>query len=108
MGARLIVAPFDDEMARVAFDAFRHFGKGQAHPAQLNIVDRAVYALARVRSTLLLFKGDDFARTHIASAPRLMVENSETRECSSKEGFIAHWGIASRFRALHHRATAKQ
>jgi hypothetical protein len=31
--------PFDNEMAKAAFDAFRRFGKGQAHPAQLNIVD---------------------------------------------------------------------
>jgi ribonuclease VapC len=66
--AGIVVAPFDDEMARVAFDAFRRFGKGQGHPAQLNIVDCAVYALAKVRSQPLLFKGDDFARTDIPSA----------------------------------------
>ena len=33
-----------------AFDAFRRFGKGQGHPAQLNIADCAVYALAKARS----------------------------------------------------------
>jgi ribonuclease VapC len=44
--AGIVVVPFDDEMARAAFDAFRRFGKGQGHRAQLNIVDCAVYALA--------------------------------------------------------------
>jgi ribonuclease VapC len=66
--AGIVVVPFDDEMATVAFDAFRRFGKGQVHPAQLNIVDCAVYALAKVRSQPLLFKGDDFKRTDIESA----------------------------------------
>jgi ribonuclease VapC len=55
-------------MVREAFDAFRRFGKGQGHPAQLNLVDCAVYALAKVRAQPLLFKGDDFARTDIPSA----------------------------------------
>lgn len=43
--AGIVVVPFDDEMARAAFDAFRRYGKGQGHPAQLNIVDCAIYAL---------------------------------------------------------------
>ena len=66
--AGIVVVPFDDEMARAAFDAFRRFGKGQGHAVQLNIVDCAVYALAKVRSQPLLFKGDDFDRTDIDSA----------------------------------------
>ena len=66
--AGIVVVPFDDETARVAFDAFRRFGKGQGHPAQLNIVDCAVYALAKSRSQPLLFKGDDFVRTDILPA----------------------------------------
>jgi ribonuclease VapC len=66
--AGIVVAPFDDEMARAAFDAFRRFGKGQGHQAQLNIVDCAVYALAKARSQPLLFKGGDFDRTDIHSA----------------------------------------
>jgi ribonuclease VapC len=66
--AGVAIVPFDDELTTVAFDAFRRFGKGQAHPAQLNIVDCAVYALAKARSQPLLFKGDDFNRTDIASA----------------------------------------
>ena len=66
--AGIVVVPFDDEMARAAFDAFRRFGKGQGHPAQLNITDCAVYALAKARSQPLLFKGGDFDRTDILSA----------------------------------------
>jgi ribonuclease VapC len=66
--AGIAVVPFDDEMAAAAFVAFRRFGKGQGHPAQLNIVDCAVYALAKARSQPLLFKGGDFDRTDIQSA----------------------------------------
>jgi ribonuclease VapC len=66
--AGIVVVPFDDEMARAAYDAFRRYGKGQGQPAQLNIVDCAVYALARVRSQPLLYKGGDFDRTDIRSA----------------------------------------
>jgi ribonuclease VapC len=66
--AGVVVVPFDDEMARAAFDAFRRFGKGQGHPARLNIVDCAVYALAKARSQPLLFKGGDFDQTDIQSA----------------------------------------
>jgi ribonuclease VapC len=47
---------------------FRRFGKGQGHTAQLNIIDCAVYALAKIRSQPLLFKGGDFDRTDIRSA----------------------------------------
>ena len=64
----IVVVPFDGEMAKAAFDAFRRFGKGQGHPAQLNIVDCAVYAPAKARSQPLLFKGGDFDRTDVQSA----------------------------------------
>src|SRR6266699_2172172 len=45
--AGIAVVPFDEGMAMAAFDAFRRFGKRQGHPAQLNIIDCAVYALAK-------------------------------------------------------------
>jgi ribonuclease VapC len=64
----IVVVPFDDELARAAFDTFRRFGKGQGHPAQLNIVDCAVYAPAKARSQPLLFKGGDFDRTDVHAA----------------------------------------
>jgi ribonuclease VapC len=64
----IVVVPFDMEMAKAAFDAFRQFGKGQGNPAQLNIIDCAVYARAKTRSQPLLFKGGDFDQTDIESA----------------------------------------
>ena len=68
--AGIVVVPFDDETAKTAFEAFRRFRKGQGHPAQLNIIDCAVYALAKDRTQPLLFKGDDFGRTDIVPAWR--------------------------------------
>jgi ribonuclease VapC len=66
--AGIVVMSFDQEMANAAHDAFRRFGKGQGHPAQLNIVDCAAFALAKARSQPLLFKGSDFARTDVLAA----------------------------------------
>jgi ribonuclease VapC len=66
--AGIVVVSFDDDMAKAAFAAYRRFGKGQGHPAQLNIVDCAAYALAQARSQPLLFKGADFARTDVLAA----------------------------------------
>lgn len=63
--AGVLVVPFDDVQAGMAFDAFRQYGKGQGHPAGLNIVDCAGYALAKTRGEPLLFKGSDFASTDI-------------------------------------------
>src|SRR3954452_15084543 len=65
--AGIVVVPFDADMAKGAFEAFQRFGKGGGHPAQLNIVDCAVYALAKARSQPLLFKGADFAKTDIVA-----------------------------------------
>ncbi|HEX8664120.1 MAG TPA: type II toxin-antitoxin system VapC family toxin [Beijerinckiaceae bacterium] len=53
--------------ARLAADAFAHFGKGR-HPAGLNYGDCFAYALAKALNAPLLYKGGDFARTDVASA----------------------------------------
>jgi ribonuclease VapC len=66
--AAITVAPFDQNLAVLAFDAFRLYGKGQGHPAQLNIIDCAAYALAKSLGEPLLFKGGDFAKTDILPA----------------------------------------
>ena len=66
--AGVVVVPLDDSMADEAFAAFRRFGKGRGHPAQLNIIDCVAYALAKYRGEALLFKGNDFATTDIESA----------------------------------------
>lgn len=51
-----------------AYAAFVAFGKGSGHAAGLNFGDVFSYALAKVRHLPLLFKGDDFSQTDIASA----------------------------------------
>jgi len=66
--APIVIVPFDEVLAEAAFGAYRTYGKGQGHPAQLNIIDCAAYALARARGLPLLFKGDDFGRTDVIPA----------------------------------------
>ena len=64
----ILIEPFDDDAAVLAYQAYRTFGKGTGHPARLNLGDCAAYALARFTGLPLLFKGNDFAATDIASA----------------------------------------
>lgn len=61
------VIPVDDASADLAAEAFSRFGKGR-HPAGLNFGDCFAYALAKRYAVPLLFKGNDFSRTDIASA----------------------------------------
>ena len=61
------VVPFTADQAELASDAFRRWGKGR-HPAGLNFGDVFAYALAESTGEPLLFQGNDFARTNIASA----------------------------------------
>jgi ribonuclease VapC len=65
--AEIDIVAIDSTHADLACEAFRRFGKGR-HPAALNIGDCFAYALARATGEPLLYKGDDFARTDIASA----------------------------------------
>lgn len=62
-----LVAPGTAEMD-AAYAAFVAYGKGSGHPAGLNFGDVFSYALAKVRGLALLYKGNDFAQTDIASA----------------------------------------
>lgn len=61
-----VVMPFDERQVRLADIAFQRYGKGQGHPAQLNLGDCAVYALAKAVGEPLLFVGNDFSQTDIA------------------------------------------
>ncbi len=56
----------DATVARIARVAFLRFGKGR-HPSRLNFGDCASYALAKAYAAPLLFKGEDFVHTDIAS-----------------------------------------
>lgn len=64
---RIAVVPVTAEQADLAREAYRRFGK-RRHPAGLNFGDCFSYALARALDEPLLFVGDDFARTDVASA----------------------------------------
>jgi ribonuclease VapC len=57
---------FDQEQALLAREAYRLFGKGR-HPAALNFGDCCTYALASTLGEPILYKGDDFSQTDIAS-----------------------------------------
>lgn len=63
--ANLIIEPVDEAQARIARDAYRDFGKGSGHPAQLNFGDCFAYALAKSSGQRLLYKGQDFIHTDI-------------------------------------------
>lgn len=62
------IIPFTLEQARMAFEAFKRFGKGRGTRASLNYGDCFVYALAKDIGAPVLFKGDDFARTDVEPA----------------------------------------
>jgi len=66
--ARLVIEPVTEAQARIAREAYRDFGRGSGHPANLNFGDCFAYALAKARNEPLLFKGDDFAHTDITPA----------------------------------------
>ena len=61
------LVPLDEEQLWIAAEAYVNYGKGRGHPAQLNFGDTFAYALASVRVLPLLYKGEDFARTDIAT-----------------------------------------
>jgi ribonuclease VapC len=65
---RIEVIPLTESHAAYARRAFRRYGKGQGHPAQLNFGDCFAYALARATGEPLLFKGGDFSKTDIEAA----------------------------------------
>lgn len=65
---KIVVEPFTPEQAQIARQAYRDYGKGSGHRAQLNFGDCFSYALARVKREPLLFKGDDFVHTDVRPA----------------------------------------
>lgn len=67
-GMRAEVVPLTAAQTAIARQAHRDYGKGSGHPARLNLGDCFAYALAKERHEPLLYVGDDFARTDIASA----------------------------------------
>lgn len=66
--AGIVVETVTEEQVRVGRAAYRDFGKGSGHPAQLNYGDCFAYALAKTTGEPLLFKGNDFIHTDIRPA----------------------------------------
>lgn len=66
--ASLVIEPVTEDQARFARAAYRAYGKGSGHPAQLNFGDCFAYGLAKSTGEPVLFKGDDFSWTDIPSA----------------------------------------
>lgn len=64
----IAVAEVSPRVGDIAFDAYRHYGRGTGHPAALNYGDCFSYALARQMDAPLLYKGNDFAQTDIRPA----------------------------------------
>ena len=65
--AGISIEPVTAAHAKIAREAYRDFGKGSSHPAKLNFGDCFAYALAKETDEPLLFKGNDFSQTDIAS-----------------------------------------
>ena len=66
--AELVIEPVTEAHARLAREAYRDYGKGGGHPAQLNFGDCFAYALARGTGEPLLFVGSDFTHTDVQPA----------------------------------------
>jgi ribonuclease VapC len=66
--ARITLEPVTVEQAKIARQAYRDYGKGSGHPANLNFGDCFSYALARDKRESMLYKGDDFVHTDIRPA----------------------------------------
>jgi ribonuclease VapC len=63
----MTVEPVTTAQARIARQAYRDYGKGSGHPANLNFGDCFSYALARDKREPILYKGDDFGHTDLRS-----------------------------------------
>jgi ribonuclease VapC len=60
-----LISPFDAEQLDAAKAAYRRYGRGTRHAANLNMGDCFAYALAKTKRLPLLFKGDDFIHTDV-------------------------------------------
>jgi ribonuclease VapC len=80
----LQVEPVTAEQAELALDAYQRYGKGR-HQAGLNFGDCFAYALCKATGQPLLFKGQDFSQTDIATVPRRRIEDAHTQSFEQGE-----------------------
>jgi len=66
--ADIEIVPVTVAQAQIARQAYRDFGRGSRHAANLNFGDCFAYALAKDTGEPLLYKGDDFIHTDVAPA----------------------------------------
>ena len=66
--SEIVIEPVTAEQAKIARHAYRDYGRGSSHPANLNFGDCFSYALARDKREPILYKGDDFIHTDLRSA----------------------------------------
>lgn len=64
-GLDIQIIQVDAQQVDIARHAYRQFGKGSGHPAQLNFGDCFTYALAKMTDEPVLFKGDDLSLTDV-------------------------------------------
>lgn len=64
----IAIEPVTARQAIIARSAYRDYGRGSGHPAQLNFGDCFSYALAVDTDEELLFKGTDFIHTDVRPA----------------------------------------
>ena len=67
-GLRVSAVDFGAQHVDAARDAYARFGRGSGSPARLNYGDVMSYAVAVVAGEALLFKGDDFTHTDVATS----------------------------------------
>ena len=70
LDSEIVIEPVTVAQAKIARQAYRDYGKGSGHAANLNFGDCFSYALAREKREPLLFKGDDFVHTDLHPALR--------------------------------------
>jgi ribonuclease VapC len=66
--SKIVIDPVTAEQAKIARQAYRDYGRGSGHPANLNFGDCFSYALAREKREPMLWKGDDFGHTDLRPA----------------------------------------
>jgi len=65
---KMVIEPVTVEQAKIARQAYRDYGRGSGHRANLNFGDCFTYALAREKREPVLWKGDDFGHTDLRAA----------------------------------------
>ena len=67
--ANVSIIPINDKIGELAVACFEQFGKGR-HATRLDLGDCLSYACAKAYRTPLLFKGDEFSQTDVATTER--------------------------------------